>query len=62
MMDMVNQVSMDGELEAIFGVIKSSLMFNNSDMMHAQVSQHQKKENRDRLAQELTNYISLYIM
>ena len=55
----MGQVSIEGELEAIFSVIKSSLMFNNSNRANPQLSDSQ---NRQRLSQELTNYISLYIM
>jgi len=56
---LITMVSIDQELSAIFNVIKSSLAFNNSDLPIQVLCE---RENKARLAQELTNYISLLIM
>ena len=56
---LITMVSIDKELSAIFNVIKSSLTFNNIDFPEEFLCESGKKA---RLAQELTNYISLLIM
>ena len=53
-------VDIDDQLEAIFNVIKSSLAFNNGDVLPIQ-SQHESKH-KAQLTQELKNYILLFNM